>query len=69
MGKRNTVVVLSSEDEGDFSLSSSRSRTRSKLSSTVPRANPRRSKKPRLSGSRSGLSKDSCNWDEVILFL
>ena len=65
------MVVLSSDDdhdEGDRSLSSSRSRarSRSKLSSTVPRANPRRLKKPRLSGSGFGLSKDSSNWDEVI---
>ncbi|PON53469.1 Checkpoint protein [Parasponia andersonii] len=68
--KRNTVVFLSSSsDEGDRPLSSNRQRTRSKLSSTVPRAIPRGSKKPRLSGgSRIGLSRDSTNWDEIRVF-
>ena len=70
--KRNTVVVLSSDDddgeeEGVRSLSSSRRPwTRSRLSSTVPREKPRRSKKARRSGSSSGLCQKSGDWDEVI---
>lgn len=68
MGKRNTTVVISSsEDEGDC-RSSSRPRRRSKLSSTVPRANPRRSKKARVSGSRSSLGKESSDWERIRLF-
>ncbi|XP_024032881.1 cell cycle checkpoint protein RAD17 isoform X2 [Morus notabilis] len=68
MGKRNTTVVISSsEDEGDC-RSSSRQRRRSKLRSTVPRANPRRSKKARVSGSRSSLGKESSDWEGIRLF-
>ncbi|XP_062102674.1 cell cycle checkpoint protein RAD17 isoform X1 [Humulus lupulus] len=66
--KRNTVVVLSSDDERDRSTSSSRpprTRSNSKLSSTVPRANPARSKKPRLSDSSAFLFKDTSNWAEI----
>lgn len=66
MGKRNTLVVLSSDDEGERSLSSNHRYSKSKSSSTVPRANPKRSKKARGPGSTSSLSKESCNWDEVI---
>lgn len=66
MGKKKTVVVLSSDDEGDRSLSTNRRRTKSKLSSTVPRTNPIRSKKARISGSRLSLREESINWDEVI---
>ncbi|XP_024925496.3 cell cycle checkpoint protein RAD17 isoform X2 [Ziziphus jujuba] len=68
MGKRNTLVVLSSDDEGERSLSSNHRYSKSKSSSTVPRANPKRSKKARGPGSTSSLSKESCNWDEIRFF-
>lgn len=64
MGKRNALVVLSSDEEVD--RSSRRRCRKSKLSSTVPRTNPRRSKKARVSGPASGLPKESSNWDEVL---
>lgn len=60
------MVVLSSDEEGDRSLGSNRRCTNSKLSSTVPRINPRRSKKARVPAPTSSVSKESCNWDEVI---
>ncbi|KAL5557525.1 hypothetical protein UlMin_039761 [Ulmus minor] len=69
MGKRSTVVVVSSDDEGDRSLCSrARRRGKSGASSTVPRANTVKSKKPRLSGSRSISRKESGDWDEIRLF-
>ncbi|KAM0970226.1 hypothetical protein ACFX13_018594 [Malus domestica] len=69
MGKRNTVVVLSSDNEDvDRSSSANRRKTQSKSSSSVPRTNPRRSKRARVSGSRSSLGTAPSNWDEVKLF-
>lgn len=66
MGKRNTLVVLSSDEEGDRSLSSNRRCAKSKSSLTVPRTNPKRSKKACGPSSTRNLSKESSNWDEVI---
>ncbi|XP_061999197.1 cell cycle checkpoint protein RAD17 isoform X2 [Rosa rugosa] len=72
MGKRSSLVVLSSDDEEtDRSLSSNRGRTRSssasRLISSAPAKNPGRAKKARVSGSRSSLGSVSTNWDEVRL--
>ncbi|GLT73553.1 hypothetical protein SLA2020_454040 [Shorea laevis] len=65
MGKRNDVVVLSSDGEDDdCSVSSSnRSYSKPKSRSLVTRSNPRGAKKARLSGSRSHFSKESSNTD------
>ncbi|XP_021815525.1 cell cycle checkpoint protein RAD17-like [Prunus avium] len=69
MGKRNTVVVLSSDEEDrDRSSSANRRCTPTKLTSTVPRTNPRRSKRARVSSSRASLGTVPSNWDEVKLF-
>ncbi|XP_034225040.1 cell cycle checkpoint protein RAD17 isoform X2 [Prunus dulcis] len=69
MGKRNTVVVLSSDEEDrDLSSSANRRYTPTKLTSTVPRTNPRRSKRARVSSSRASLGTVPSNWDEVKLF-
>ncbi|XP_010029663.2 cell cycle checkpoint protein RAD17 isoform X1 [Eucalyptus grandis] len=65
MGKRDAVVVLSSDDggdegegegEGEGALSSSRSRSKPAAKPHVARSEPRRAKKPRVSGSRSRSS-------------
>ncbi|KAK4260676.1 hypothetical protein QN277_003759 [Acacia crassicarpa] len=64
MGKRNSVIVLSSDDENDgttCSLSGSNSYAKSKSRST----SSRRKKKARLSGSRSRSSKDSSKLYEI----
>ncbi|OMO55789.1 Checkpoint protein Rad17/Rad24 [Corchorus capsularis] len=65
MGKRNTVVISSSDDE-DYEPSSrlERSYVKPKSKAPVTRTNSR-AKKPRLSGSR--LSKQSSNADEMRL--
>ncbi|KAJ9172646.1 hypothetical protein P3X46_015860 [Hevea brasiliensis] len=64
MGKRNSVVILSSDDEDDeSSLSSNRSYPKPKL--LITRTTSREPKKPRFSGSRSRLSKESSNADEI----
>ncbi|XP_062144381.1 cell cycle checkpoint protein RAD17 isoform X2 [Alnus glutinosa] len=70
MGKSNDVVVLSSDGEDDdCSVSSSnRSYSKPKSRSLVTRSNPRGAKKARLSGSRSHLSKESSNTDEIRFF-
>lgn len=67
MRKGNNVVVLSSSDDEDDrrSLSSNRSYKKPKARSLITRTNPRSAKKPRLSGSRSRLSKKSNGVDEV----
>lgn len=68
MGKRSNIVVLSSDDEeNDRSLSSNRSYSKPKSRSLITRSNPnpRVAKKARISGSRSRLSKQSSNVDEV----
>ncbi|XP_030523723.1 cell cycle checkpoint protein RAD17 isoform X1 [Rhodamnia argentea] len=74
MGKRDTVVVLSSDDGGDEGegegegegvsvLSSSRSRSKPTVKSLVTRSEPRRAKKPRVSGSRS---RSSCRRSSIV---
>ncbi|XP_016651764.1 PREDICTED: cell cycle checkpoint protein RAD17 isoform X1 [Prunus mume] len=69
MAKRNTVVVLSSDEEDrDRSSSANRRYTPTQLTSTVPRTNPRRSKRARVSSSRASLGTVPSNWDEVKLF-
>ena len=67
MRKRNDLVVLSSDGEDDdCSVSySNRSYSKPKSRSLITRSNPRGAKKARLSGSRSHLSKESSNADEV----
>lgn len=68
MGKRNNLVVLSSDDEeNERSLSSNRSYSKPKSRSLVTRSNPnpRGAKKARISNSRSRLSKESSNVNEV----
>ncbi|XP_050382141.1 cell cycle checkpoint protein RAD17 [Argentina anserina] len=72
MGKRSSLVVLSSDDEDpDLSLSSNRTSTRSsaaaRLISPAPAKNPGRAKKARGLSSRSSLGSVSTNWDEVKL--
>ncbi|KAL6224467.1 hypothetical protein ACLB2K_003322 [Fragaria x ananassa] len=66
MGKRSSLVVLSSDDdEADRSLSSNRRSTRSlatRLVSTAPAKNPGRAKK-----ARSSLGSVSTDWDDVRL--
>ncbi|XWS33885.1 hypothetical protein CRYUN_Cryun22dG0121300 [Craigia yunnanensis] len=64
MGKRNTIVISSSDDE-DYQPSSrlKRSYEKEKSRSSVTRTNPSRVKKPRLPSSR--LSKESSNADEM----
>ncbi|KAE8010647.1 hypothetical protein FH972_007000 [Carpinus fangiana] len=70
MRKRNDLVVLSSDGEDDdCSVSSSnRSYSKPKSRSLIARSNPRGAKKARLSGSRSHLSKESSNADEIRFF-
>ncbi|XP_030974224.1 cell cycle checkpoint protein RAD17 isoform X2 [Quercus lobata] len=68
MGKRNNLVVLSSDDEeNERSLSSNRSYSKPKSRSLVTRSNPnpRGAKKARISNSRSRLSKESSNVNEI----
>ena len=74
MGKRSNVVVLSSDgddeeehEDNESLLSLNRRRSYCKLKSKpfVTRTNPRESKKPRLSDSRSRFGKQSKNLDEV----
>ncbi|KAK4583920.1 hypothetical protein RGQ29_021870 [Quercus rubra] len=68
MGNRNNLVVLSSDDEeNERSLSSNRSYSKPKSRSLVTRSNPnpRRAKKARISNSRSRLSKESSNVNEI----
>ncbi|KAM3757636.1 hypothetical protein ACB098_02G204500 [Castanea mollissima] len=68
MGKRNNLVVLSSDDEeNERSLSSNRSYSKPKSRSLITRsnANPRGAKKARISNSRSRLSKESSNVNEI----
>lgn len=69
MGKRSSVVVLSSDDEdNDGSLILNRSYSKPKSRPLVTRTNPReKSKKPRLSSSQSRLKRESRNFDEVCL--
>lgn len=66
MGKRSSLVVLSSDDdEADRSLSSNRRSTRSsatRLVSTAPAKNPGRAKK-----ARSSLGSVSTDWDDVMI--
>ncbi|KAK6237308.1 hypothetical protein QUC31_002777 [Theobroma cacao] len=64
MGRRNTIVISSSDDE-DYEPSSrmKRSYEKPKLRSSVTRTNPSRAKKPRL----SRLSRESSNVDEMRL--
>ncbi|TYI60412.1 hypothetical protein E1A91_D10G102100v1 [Gossypium mustelinum] len=66
MGKRNTIVISSSDDE-DYEPSSrlTRSYQKPKSTSSLTRTNPSRAKKPRLPGSR--LTKQSSNVDEMRL--
>lgn len=71
MGKRSSLVVLSSDDdEADRSLSSNRRSTRSsatRLVSTAPAKNPGRAKKARGLSSRSSLGSVSTDWDDVMI--
>ncbi|KAE8705017.1 Cell cycle checkpoint protein RAD17 [Hibiscus syriacus] len=66
MGKRNTVVISSSDDD-DYrpSSRSKRSYEKPKSKSSFSRTNPSRAKKPRLQKSR--LTKQSSNVDEMRL--
>lgn len=66
MGKRNTIVISSSDDE-DYEPSSrlTRSYQKPKSTSSLTRTNPSRAKKPRLPGFR--LTKQSSNVDEMRL--
>ncbi|KAB1201804.1 Cell cycle checkpoint protein RAD17 [Morella rubra] len=69
MGKRNNVVVLSSDGEDDdCSLSLNRSYSKPKSRSLVTRSNPRGPKKACLSGSRSHSSKESRNVVQASFF-
>uniref|UniRef100_A0A2P2J5G0 Cell cycle checkpoint protein RAD17 n=1 Tax=Rhizophora mucronata TaxID=61149 RepID=A0A2P2J5G0_RHIMU len=64
MGKRERVIVLSSDDEDDDdrSLSSKRSYRKPKLKPPLAtRTIPRESKRPRISSSRTRLSRESSN--------
>ncbi|XP_012088509.1 cell cycle checkpoint protein RAD17 isoform X2 [Jatropha curcas] len=66
MGKRNAVVVLSSDDEdNETSLHLSRSYSKPKPRALVTRTNPRDLKKPRLSSSQSCLSREASNVNEI----
>ncbi|XP_021907838.1 cell cycle checkpoint protein RAD17 isoform X1 [Carica papaya] len=68
MGKRNGVVVLSSDDEDNNRLlTASRSNSKSKSKSSARRTSPREAKRARLSGSRSRFSREPSNVDEVRL--
>lgn len=60
------VVLSSDEEDRDRSSSANRRYTPTKLTSTVPRTNPRRSKRARVSSSRASLGTVPSNWDEVI---
>lgn len=60
------VVLSSDEEDRDRSSSANRRCTPTKLTSTVPRTNPRRSKRARVSSSRASLGTVPSNWDEVI---
>lgn len=62
------VVLSSDEEDRDRSSSANRRYTPTKLTSTVPRTNPRRSKRARVSSSRASLGTVPSNWDEVKLF-
>ncbi|XP_041016459.1 cell cycle checkpoint protein RAD17 [Juglans microcarpa x Juglans regia] len=65
-GKRNNVVVLSSDGEdSDYSLTSNRSFSKPKSRLLVTRSNPRGAKKARLSGSRPHSSKQSSKFDDI----
>ncbi|XP_052875830.1 cell cycle checkpoint protein RAD17 isoform X3 [Gossypium arboreum] len=66
MGKRNNIVISSSDDE-DYEPSSrlTRSYQKPKSTSSLTRTNPSRAKKPRLPGFR--LTKQSSNVDEMRL--
>lgn len=61
MGKRNSIVVLSSDDEGNSSCYNSKSKSRP----PVPRKGPKGSKKARLLHSSSERCKDSSKIDQV----
>ncbi|KAF5454590.1 hypothetical protein F2P56_024242 [Juglans regia] len=65
-GKRNNVVVLSSDGEdSDYSLTSNRSFSKPKSRLLVTRSNPRGAKKARLSGSRPHSRKQSSKFDDI----
>ncbi|KAM7529584.1 hypothetical protein LguiB_032994 [Lonicera macranthoides] len=75
MGKRNTIFVSSSDDEDKvFALRSSSStykKPKLKLksnSASVPRANPKRAKRSRLSNSCSRSFKEPNGFEEMNLF-
>ncbi|KAJ7953153.1 cell cycle checkpoint protein RAD17 [Quillaja saponaria] len=66
MGKRNSIVVLSSDEEDkDYDPLLSSSYTKSKSRSSSPRTNSRGVKKARISGSRSRLCKESSKLNDV----
>lgn len=71
MGKRNSVVILSSSDEdNESSLSSYQSYPKPKSRRPlITRTNSREPKKPRFSGTRSRMSKEFSNVNEVCLLL
>lgn len=71
MRKKNTVVISSSDDEDCGRPSRvKRSYEKPKSRSSFASTNPSRAKKPRISRSRSCVSKGLSNVDEVnILFL
>ncbi|XP_043814644.1 cell cycle checkpoint protein RAD17 isoform X4 [Manihot esculenta] len=67
MGKRNSVVILSSDDEdNESSLSSYQSYPKPKSRRPlITRTNSREPKKPRISGTRSRMSKECSNVNEI----
>ncbi|GKV41431.1 hypothetical protein SLEP1_g48967 [Rubroshorea leprosula] len=68
MGKKNTVVISSSDDEDCGRPSRvKRSYEKPKSRSSFASTNPSRAKKPRISGSRSCVSKSLSNVDEIRL--
>ncbi|KAJ4843308.1 hypothetical protein Tsubulata_030216 [Turnera subulata] len=70
MGKRNTTVILSSDDDdSDYTLRSSRSYSKPKSKPLVTRTNPRQPKRRRVTSSGSCLGRESSNVNEVQLNL
>ncbi|GAV64837.1 Rad17 domain-containing protein [Cephalotus follicularis] len=69
MAKRNSIVVLSSDDEdsNEYSPSANRSYVKPKSRPFITRTNARVTKKPRVSASRSRLRHQSSAADEIRL--
>jgi len=71
MGKRAAIVLSSSDDDNDidFSVRSDLSRFKNPKSKavSVPRSNPKRSKKTRISSSSSHPGKNVNPFDEVMI--